>query len=127
MTRIDIAEKTTEQLQMMMRASVLARSSLHIYHTVVEASLLSLEKELKRANSEVDRVLPSFEETVQKLKETELHPSHCKATRLPENTRLISFVKDEEALRRRVADCRQIRTTLEEQVGRGTCIRLPDP
>ena len=115
-TRIEICSRFTEQLLMQKRASVLARSSLQIYHGVVETSLKALDVELERASAEVDRVLPTFEQTVTCLRETELHPAHCSMSRLPEGTRLISFVKDEEALRRRVADCRQIRTTLEEQV-----------
>lgn len=114
--RMDLCDQFTEQLLMQKRASGLARSSLQIYHGVVEASLKALEKELERANNEVDRVLPNFEQTVAKLRDTELHPAHCSVTRIPEGTKLISFVKDEEALRRRVADCKQIRTTLEEQV-----------
>eukprot|EP00283_Hemiselmis_rufescens_P002700 CAMPEP_0173431670 /NCGR_PEP_ID=MMETSP1357-20121228/9738_1 /TAXON_ID=77926 /ORGANISM="Hemiselmis rufescens, Strain PCC563" /LENGTH=326 /DNA_ID=CAMNT_0014396175 /DNA_START=35 /DNA_END=1015 /DNA_ORIENTATION=- len=117
--RIEVCERLSEQLGMQRRASVLARSSLKIYHKTVEASLESLGKELERADGEVERVTPEFDKTVGRLRETELHQAHCAASRLPEGTRLMSFVKDEEALRRRVVDCKQIRVTLEGQVKEG--------
>jgi hypothetical protein len=41
------------------------------------------------------------------------------AARLSAGTRLISFIKDEEALRKRVADCKQLQDTLAEQVREG--------
>ena len=41
------------------------------------------------------------------------------AARLGTGKRLISFIKDEEALRKRVADCRQLQDTLAEQVREG--------
>eukprot|EP00282_Hemiselmis_andersenii_P028795 CAMPEP_0169468100 /NCGR_PEP_ID=MMETSP1042-20121227/22715_1 /TAXON_ID=464988 /ORGANISM="Hemiselmis andersenii, Strain CCMP1180" /LENGTH=332 /DNA_ID=CAMNT_0009581385 /DNA_START=23 /DNA_END=1018 /DNA_ORIENTATION=+ len=117
--RIEVCERISEELAMQRRASVLARSSLKIYHKVVEQSLEALEKELERADGEVERVLPQFDKTVARLRETELHQAHCATARLPEGTRLMSFVKDEEALRRRVDDCKQIRVTLEGQVREG--------
>lgn len=51
--------------------------ALQFYHKVVEESLHSLAKEWDKAHTEVDRILSNFENTVHKLRDTELHAAHC--------------------------------------------------
>uniref|UniRef100_A0A7S4PKR0 Autophagy-related protein 11 C-terminal domain-containing protein n=2 Tax=Guillardia theta TaxID=55529 RepID=A0A7S4PKR0_GUITH len=107
------------EVKMQHRGSALARKSLMCYFSAVRKSIEKLETELESARLSTEENLKRSEvdACLEKLQMTSLHKAHCAVWRVPEGTKLISFVKDTDLLNKCVESCHSLVSVLESKVG----------
>eukprot|EP00960_Hanusia_phi_P059585 764224-Hanusia_phi.AAC.1 len=107
------------EIKMQHRGSALARKSLMCYFSAVRKSIEKLETELESARLSTEENLKRSEvdACLEKLQMTTLHKAHCAVWKVPEGTKLISFVKDTDLLNKCVDSCHSLVSVLESKVG----------